>query len=220
MTDTIPRDGLAKPEAGRTPAGNHQPRRRPRLRTAVAVAVALLAVVAGAGGGYGYSMSRPTVYGAEAQVLLTPRAELTDAAVDRAMVTQVIVVTAPSVLRPVADSAGVPLAELQGAVSAEIVGRSNILRITVGDSDQAKAVTLVERVAAEYVRQGVPTATDGTPPLKLTVLTSGRAVDGVLQPRPRRATAAGLLVGLLVAAAAIVVLLRPWPLVRPEPYWR
>jgi capsular polysaccharide biosynthesis protein len=101
-----------------------------------------------------------------------------------------------------------------------MVGRSNILRITVADRDRASALAAAELIAAAYSREAVRAGTDSDPPLiRSTVLTPARSLDQPLQPRPLRALAAGTLLGLLTAAAVVAMLWKPWRVLRPAPYW-
>ena len=185
-----------------------------------------------------YSLLQPTVYGAQADILLTARPELSDAAVDRAMITQTMVVTSDPVLGPVASQAGVPLSRLRDEVSVDIVGRSSILRITVGDRDQTRAVQLVQLITAAYLRAPgaaptpavplptpagstapPPSAADVGAPIVPTVLVPATPLDQPLQPRPLRALAAGAILGLLVAAGVVTLVLRPRIVRRPAPHW-
>jgi capsular polysaccharide biosynthesis protein len=192
--------------------------------------LALVVVAVFAGSAVGISVLQPRVYGAEADILLTPRPELSDTAVDRAMVTQVMVVQSPTVLAPVAARTDVPLARLRDMVTVEMVGRSNIMRITAADRGRARAVTVAGAIASEYLASvggpgTAPTGPDtaptgpGTAPIRATLLTAARQLDTPLRPRPLRDLAMGALLGLLVAGAVVVALSRPWRLVRPLPYW-
>ena len=52
-------------------------------------------------------LSRPSVYGAQADVLINPRAGQSDAATDRALATQEIILRSVSVLDPVASATGI-----------------------------------------------------------------------------------------------------------------
>jgi capsular polysaccharide biosynthesis protein len=201
-----------------------RPRRR-RIWMATALAFLIVAVFAGAA--TGYSLLQPKIYGAQAEFILTARPELSDAAVDRAMVTQAMVVRSDPVLGPVATQVGMSLPDLRGEVSADIVGRSDILRVTVGDRDQARAVRLVQLITAEYLRTptraptpGTGTTTDDRAPLIVpTMLSAASPLESPLQPRPVRALAAGIILGLLVATAVVVVVLRPSVLTLPSPRW-
>jgi capsular polysaccharide biosynthesis protein len=182
------------------------------------VAVTVLALFAGAAVAFSL-LVQPKVYGGEAEFLLTTRPDLSDAAVDRASLTQVEIITGPRVLQPVADQTHVRLPALEDAVSADMVGRTNILRITVGDRDPARAISLTRAIAAQYGALNAAVAKGDSAQPTATVLTPARATDQLLQPRPRRALAAGALLGLLAAAAAVLVLWRPWQLTRPSPFW-
>ncbi|GAA0808010.1 hypothetical protein Sya03_43490 [Spirilliplanes yamanashiensis] len=132
-------------------------RRHYSLLSLAAVALAVIAVFAGAAVGYSILL-QPRVYGAQADFLITPRADISDAAVDRAMVTQVMIVTSDPVLQPVADRSGLPLSRVRRNVDAEIVGRSNLLRLTVSDPDQARAVELARLVTEQYLLRSAPPA--------------------------------------------------------------
>jgi len=204
-----PQDREEKP-----PAGGAASRRRARPGLLALLAVFVVAVFAG--GALAVNLFQPTVYGAEAEFLLTPRLELSDTAVDRAMVTQLMIVESPAVLQPVASRTGLSIAQLQDKIDVEIVGRSNILRITAADRDRADALTLVDLVAAQYAASA---PNSETAPIRATLLTPARPLDQPLQPQPMRALAAGVLLGLLAAGLLVIVAWRPWRLVRPSPYW-
>jgi capsular polysaccharide biosynthesis protein len=215
----------ARPVPDHKPALADKPPRAGKrtIRTPLAMAgLTLLIVSIFAGSALGYSLLQPPVYGAESEFVLTPRPELSDAAVDRELLTQTMIVTSPSVLEPVARESRVPLKRLQEDVKAEMAGRSNVLRITVADRDSSRALTLSQLVTDAYTSEATPVLpgeTESPPPITSVLLTPPQALDEPLQPRPWRALAAGTLIGLLVAAAALVAVWRPWRLVRPAPYW-
>jgi capsular polysaccharide biosynthesis protein len=195
-------------------------RRLRRTGVLVTVMIAFAVVLTFAGAALGYSLTRPKVYGAEAEIVLTPRPELSDTAVDRVMLTQTMVVKSPSVLQPVAVRAQIPLRRLQKAVTVEMVGRSNVLRITVADRDRDRAVRLVDRIVVEY-SQVAPTARNGnSAPVQLTVLSQARPLDRLLEPQPARALAGGALLGVFAAALVVFLLRRPGGRIRMSPYWK
>jgi capsular polysaccharide biosynthesis protein len=186
----------------------------PRRRVGRLVAVALAIVVVCAAATVGYSLLQPRVYGAQVDFLVTPRPDISDAAVDRAMMTQLMIVTSDPVLQPVAGRFGMSVQGLRDNVTAEMVGRSNILRLTVGDRDRSRAVELAGLIAGEYLNEtasvlGVPDGPDAQPPTRSTVLSAASPLPSPLQPRLARALAAGVLLGLLAGAVAVVVLIRP-----------
>lgn len=184
---------------------------RPRLRTAWVVAVAVLVVVVCAGATLAFGLSRPRVYGARVDILLQPRADVSDSAVERAMLTQEVILRSSAVLDPVARAAGTSVDALRDATEVEVVGRSNVLRVTVGNRRRAAAVRLTQAVADQYrrVAGSVRPPAAGAPTLELTALTGAEALDRPLQPKPVQALAAGVLVGLALAAGVTVALVRP-----------
>jgi uncharacterized protein involved in exopolysaccharide biosynthesis len=195
-------------------------RRLRRTGVLVTVMIAFAVVLTFAGAALGYSLTRPKVYGAEAEILLTPRPELSDTAVDRAMLTQTLLVRSPTVLQPVAVRAGVPLRRLQDAVTVDMVGRSNILRITAADRDRDRAVLIVDRIVVEYSEIGPTVGRDDTAPVGLAILTQARPLDRVLEPQPGQALAAGTLLGLVAAAVVLLLLRRRKPAAGTSPYWK
>lgn len=208
---------------GAVPPPTVPARGRHRLRVVHVMALAAAIVAVFAGAAIGYSESQPTVYGAQADIILTPSPELSDAAADRAMVTQTMIVTSDPVLRPVAERTGVPLDRLRDAIGVEIVGRSNVLRVTAGDRSRTRAVTLAQQVTEQYLRVAAdtpgPPGESRTPAITPALLSPAAPLAHPLRPQPLRALAAGILLGLLVAAAAVVVLVRPRSLTRPLPHW-
>jgi capsular polysaccharide biosynthesis protein len=154
------------------------------------------------------------VYGAQVEFLLRPRPDVSDTAVERAMLTEEVVLTSPAVLGAVADEAGIPLESLREDTTTSMVGRSNVLRLTVADGDQDRALALVRAIEERYADLHAgdpavdPSAPDA-PTITYTVLTPARPLDDPLAPRPLQALAAGTLVGIVVAAGAALILLRP-----------
>lgn len=154
----------------------------------------------------------PRTYGGQVEFLLTPRVELSDAAVERALLTEEVILRSPSVLGPVAAQAGLSLESLQSKVTTGLVGQSNVLRLTVADHDQERAVSLADGIQRQYAVMQRSTArptSAGGPAVTYTVLTPPRLLDKPLGPRPLQLLAAGALVGIGVAAVLAVILLRP-----------
>jgi putative MATE family efflux protein len=201
--------------AERTDDGHGVFERRHRRRPATLILLASAIVAVFGAAATGLSLLQPTVYGARADVVLIPRAELTDAAADRAMITQAMIIQGDAVLTPVAAATGIPLSRLRGEVSATIVGRSTILRLTVGDRNRDRAVLLAQLITTEYVRTaaassaGTGSPAEAPPPVTPTVLSTGCALDTPLQPKLLRALAIGVLLGLIAAIGALIVLVRP-----------
>jgi capsular polysaccharide biosynthesis protein len=186
---------------------------RSRRRVAMLIVVGLVIVAVFGGAAVGFSLLQPTVYAAQADFVLLPRADLSDAAADRAMTTQAMIIQSDAVLKPVAARTGMPLNKLRSEVSASIVAGSNVLRLTVGDRNRDRAVNLARLITTEYLRVA-PTLSPVTgspadrPPITPTVLSSASALEEPLRPKPLQALAAGVLLGMLAAAGAAIVLLR------------
>jgi uncharacterized protein involved in exopolysaccharide biosynthesis len=226
MTET-----LKQSEQRRTvePTADPPGRRWRRALTPTLLALAVVAVFAGAA--VGYSLLQPRVYGAQVDFIVTPRAEFSDAAADRALLTQLLIIESDPVLRPVADRTGIPLDDLRGRISAEMLGRSAILRLVVSDRDGDRAAELARLVTAEFLRRAASAApvggpvddgsgVDEPPPTRTEVLAPATPLQDPLRPKPLRALAAGVLLGSLAAAVLLIVLLRPrrWP--RQPPRWQ
>ena len=151
-------------------------------------------------------------YGGEVEFLLTPRLELSDSAVERALLTEEVILTSPSVLGPVATRAGLSLESLQSKVTTTLVGRSNVLQLTVADRDRERALSLVSGIRQQYAvthgNAARPFSTEGAA-LTYTVLTPPRLLEEPLAPGPLQLIAAGALVGIGMTAVLAVILLRP-----------
>jgi uncharacterized protein involved in exopolysaccharide biosynthesis len=150
MTNTIipPR-----PHGGFAPERVLRVQRRPfpgvrALALMAAVVVAVSAIAAGA-----FALLTPRVYGAQAEVIFQPSGDLSVFRAERDMATQQVVVQGQAVLGPVADATQIPAKKLQDMVSAEIVGQTNVLRITVGNPDRGTAVALAELITTEYLKR-------------------------------------------------------------------
>jgi capsular polysaccharide biosynthesis protein len=98
-------------------------------------------------------LSRPAVYGAQADILVNPGVNLSDAATDRALVTQEVILRSRAVLDPVAGATGIPAPRLEAALSTEVVNQSNVVRITVADRDERTAQRLAQLITEEYEQQ-------------------------------------------------------------------
>lgn len=186
--------------------GRRMLRRGPsRRRVVIAIVVALVLLVAGPVVAALYSLTEDRVYGGQIDVLFMPGADRSDGAAEREMFTQQVLVRSPAVLEPVSPVVGVPLPELQEAVSVRVVEQSNVLRITVAGSDAVSATRAAQVVADEYVRVSARTSRGS----RVDQLYRARPLATPLSPQPLRAAAAGAIAGVLVATCSALVLLRP-----------
>jgi capsular polysaccharide biosynthesis protein len=98
-------------------------------------------------------LSQPRVYGAQADLIFNPGANLSDVATDRALVTQEVILRSRTVLEPVAEATRIPVERLKKALSVEVVNQSNVVRITVADRDADTARRLAQLIAEEYEKR-------------------------------------------------------------------
>jgi capsular polysaccharide biosynthesis protein len=98
-------------------------------------------------------LSQPRVYGAQADLIFNPGADMSDAAADRALVTQEVVLRSRTVLEPVAEATRIPVEGLKKALSVEVVNQSNVVRITVADRDADTARRVAQLIAEEYEKR-------------------------------------------------------------------
>lgn len=189
-------------------------RLRPRWRIRRVALLCAFAFVACALIPAALSTLLPPVYGAQAELLLKPRPDLSDGAAERVMLSEEVILKSPAVLGPVATQSGVSLESLQSAVTTSMAGRSNVLRLTVADRDPTRALSLLRAIQREYaaihaLNLNVDPASPDRPTLTYTSLTAPHLLDDPLAPRPLRFLAAGTLVGILVSVGVAVLLLRP-----------
>jgi capsular polysaccharide biosynthesis protein len=185
---------------------------RPRFQPGLITLACALVLIACALVPAAVSALLPPTYAGQVQFLLQPRPELSDTAVERAMLTEEVILTSPSVLGPVAAQAGLSLESLQSKVTTGLVGRSNVLQLTVADGDEKRAVSLVSSIQRQYAAMNVNTAgsaSTGGPAITYTVLTPPRLLEKPLAPRPLQVLAAGALVGIGASGLLALILLRP-----------
>jgi hypothetical protein len=217
---------------------------------------------------------RPDVYGGRVEIFYDAApASTSPAQIDREFATQEIIVRSRTVLGPVAQKTEIPLEELEDAVDVDVLPGTQVLQVTVGDRDAARAEELAQAVAETYIglaitqatRQGARTSeADETRLERLTSrlseleadaaqaarrgqvgretalrteaadvlrsigalrdrlnLVPGSSLKGTprvfvpahvlpdpIAPKPLRAAAGGAVVGALIAAAAILLILR------------
>jgi capsular polysaccharide biosynthesis protein len=185
---------------------------KPRFSLRLIALISVLVIAACALIPTAVSALLPKAYGAEVEFVLKPLPELSDSAAERAMLTEEVILTSPPVLGPVATHAGVSLEELESRVTTTLVGRSNVLRLTVADRNREHALSLVRGIQGQYALMHVNDArstSTGGPALTYTVLTPPRILDEPLAPRPLQVLTAGALVGIGTAAVIALILLRP-----------
>jgi capsular polysaccharide biosynthesis protein len=115
------------------------------------VAVCACIVVAAVASALAVDGRGATVYGARADVLYVADPATPLDVRDRTLATQRELIQSRAVLAPVAARDRMPLEDLQDAVSVEAGARNDLLHITVGDEQPARARQLTEAVTAGYL---------------------------------------------------------------------
>lgn len=128
--------------------------RTPPALGSILLAQLCVLIVAGAAiAAYLYSDRRQEVFGGRAEILYVGR-EITSATeAERQIATQRALLDSASTLAPVARRFGLTHDDLDQHVSVESVGASNVLSLTVGNSDPKLAVAVTEAVSESYIVQ-------------------------------------------------------------------
>jgi capsular polysaccharide biosynthesis protein len=200
--------------------------------------------------------TKPKVYGARADLLYVSSPSAPLDARDRMIATQRDLITSRAVLAPVAAHSGIPLDKLEKAVSVDVGVRNDLMHVTLGDRNQARAERLARAVTTRYLalarrltsaadaegprlegeiaqltaraRRALPAERDviaervaaledravalgaaSSEASKPMLLAPAYRLEHPLSPKPLRAAALGLIVGLMLAAVAAVALVRP-----------
>jgi uncharacterized protein involved in exopolysaccharide biosynthesis len=152
-----------------------------------------------------------TKYGGRAEILYDMPASAPLDARERGLATQRGLILSRAVLAPAATARGLPLERVKRAVSVDLGTRNDLLYVTAGLTDRTAAVALAAAVTQSYlrldarVRSGAPDAAERPRP---RLLSPAYPLDKPLSPRPARLAAAGLAVGLALAAGLAALLLR------------
>ena len=147
----------------------------------------------------GVAASKPTIRGAQVDVLYQPSANSTSSfQLDRDLGTQALILRSRTFLQPVATSADISTAALEKRSSVDLVPNTNVLRLTVTDRNGAKARLMADQIASAYVKQSHDKKTGAGP----RILAPARVLASPVSPKPLQAAAAGLLIGAALAAAA------------------
>lgn len=117
------------------------------------VALAVTFVVVSAAAVLAFDRLQRPLYGAQAEVVFQPNGTISDFRAQRDVGTQALILRGPAVLGPVSGSTGIPVDKLQKAVSVDLLGQSNLMRITVADPNPATAERVASAVTAEYLQR-------------------------------------------------------------------
>jgi capsular polysaccharide biosynthesis protein len=142
------------PSRTHTPPGSGVDRNRgSRPRPGVsAILLAVLVVVVATAAAWWAGTRGPTVYGAEAELLVEVDAQ-NDPSADRRLSTQLVVLEGTNVLGPAATELGLSLRELRRALDASVIRGSQVIRIEASAQSPERATEIVEAVTKEYLAQ-------------------------------------------------------------------
>jgi uncharacterized protein involved in exopolysaccharide biosynthesis len=140
---------------------DRQPRSSLPVLALLVTAIVTVSVVAA----LAISLARPTVYGAQADLLVRPGGDASGFGAERDLATEQTILQGSAVLGPVADAAGMPLERLEKMVSVENPAQTNILRLTVASQDRGTAQRLAELITEEYLRRASPAGDGAADPL-------------------------------------------------------
>ncbi|WP_431729351.1 polysaccharide biosynthesis tyrosine autokinase [Verrucosispora sp. TAA-831] len=103
---------------------------------------------------------------------------------------------------------GLTAEEIQQRVSTSTETGTVLLRASVTDTDQTRALRVTEALSAKFVElvQKVEARPDGSPgPIKIEVVSGPRVTPTPVSPQPLRNTAIGTLIGLLAGVALAIL---------------
>lgn len=113
------------------------------------VATALILLLISTAAAYLASAGRPTVYGAQADLLFEVPGSSQEA--ERQLATQEVLLSSRGVLAPVAERFDVPLPVLTAAQAVELLPGTQVLRLQVHNEDPDLAVRLTQAIADGYI---------------------------------------------------------------------
>jgi uncharacterized protein involved in exopolysaccharide biosynthesis len=150
-------------------------------------------VIVSAGAAFAFDRLQQPVYGAQADVIFQPSGDVSDFRAQRDVGTQPLILRGLAVLGPVSASTGIPVDQLEKAVSVDLLAQSNIVRLTVADPNPAAAELVAKAITAEYLKRFSPsgsTSIDAAATrLKQEVNQLSSSVSGMLDRLDRLARA-------------------------------
>lgn len=131
-----------EPEAP-TPATS--PAQLVKVMAAIVLAATLAAFLA--------SNAKERVYGGRVELVFNSEAYDSESEFNRALATQREILRSEPVVAAAASAAGMTTAKLQKALEVELVGESEVLRVTVGDRSRDRARALAQAVVDNYLQR-------------------------------------------------------------------
>jgi capsular polysaccharide biosynthesis protein len=194
--ERLKHDGAAaqfqRPAPGKP--GAPQGGRRSKVFTGLTVAALLVLPAAAAAG---WSATQPTTYVAEVDLLHEPSDTSSTESIDRQLATHRVLLLRQPMIDDAARFVGLSPDQLAETVDVEVEQASSILRVTVDDKNRTRALRTASFLADRYPAIADEFAASSNIG-RVRVVSPPTLLDQPAGPRPTRAAAAGLLVGVLL----------------------
>jgi capsular polysaccharide biosynthesis protein len=176
------------------------------LRGAVLATVIAMAIAGAVA--YITTASEATVYGAQADILFETSDFIGGAAPEQVMETQRIVLASRAVVEPAARRARVPVEAVEDSLDTEVVPTSNVLRLTVADTDRQHARQLAADVAESYVLtvSSQSRASFARGRVRARIVTPAHVLEEPLRPRPAVTVVVSVLATALLGAGVLALI--------------
>lgn len=175
---------------------------RPAFAVRHAIVIALGTLMAAAAAAVAAALLVVPLHGVRSEILIDTRGgDWTST--DRFLATQALVATSRSIVQPVAAAADVPLEELNARLSAEVVGRSSVLRLQYNDWDKSRALAVLGDLTSRYL--AALRELERTTGTSHVILTPPYLMERPVAPRPLRSAALGAVAGFALTASSVVV---------------
>jgi uncharacterized protein involved in exopolysaccharide biosynthesis len=148
---SVTRSGRRPPltRRGRHWIGEKQaPRSHPGWVGALAVATVVVTAVTA----YLWSVRQDPIYGAQAEFLFSHNETASFTDISRLVDTQTVILRSRRVLAPVAELADTSVESINESLSVEIVGQTNVLRLTMTDPNARAAERVAQAIVDNYVQ--------------------------------------------------------------------
>lgn len=199
----LPRPADAPDEGERSPLGGAS-----IARLAVLL---LLPIVVTALGAYAFAIQSERVHAARSEIVFDLR-NVAWGAAERFLETQAVVARSRALLAPIADTFGIPVAELDRAFAVEAVRDSDVIRLEYANPDPSLARAVTKAITDRYlVTLREYELLDGT---RHRLLTPAFVLDDPVAPKPLRAAAMGAALGLMLGLVVLIIRIHAWPLQR------
>jgi capsular polysaccharide biosynthesis protein len=143
------RSAPPRPEVGAS--ADDEGLRQPNIPLLVILTV--LTLVAANGAALAISMTSKRIWGARVEIVFQPASDLGEAAADRQLFTQEVILRSRAVLDPVAKATRTPVTDVEKSLAIDILNQTNVIRVTVSSPDKETARVLAQRIADTYSQE-------------------------------------------------------------------